>query len=114
MNVVEYRGWKNNLRLSNGDAELIVTLDVGPRIISYRLADGRNVFHEAADQLGKSGEAEWVGRGGHRLFLVPAEAAIRIRILQLDSSARPDSQAVGNVASRHGFLAHRGTCCVMQ
>src|SRR6516225_11433579 len=32
---VEYKGWKNNLRLSNGEAELIVTLDVGPRIISY-------------------------------------------------------------------------------
>ena len=41
--VVEYRGWKNNLRLTNGDAELIVTLDVGPRVISYRLGTGVNV-----------------------------------------------------------------------
>jgi hypothetical protein len=42
--VIEYRGWKNNLRLANGDAELIVTLDVGARIISYRLANGFNVM----------------------------------------------------------------------
>ncbi len=38
---VEYQGWKNNLRLSNGDVELIVTLDIGPRILSYRLANGK-------------------------------------------------------------------------
>ncbi len=28
---IEYKGWKHNLRISNGDTELIVTLDVGPR-----------------------------------------------------------------------------------
>ena len=66
MEKVEYQGWKNNLRLSNGDAELIVTLDVGPRVISYRLKDGKNVFKEFADQLGKSGESGWQIRGGHR------------------------------------------------
>jgi len=35
VDVIEYRGWKNNLRLTNGDVELVVTLDVGPRVISY-------------------------------------------------------------------------------
>jgi hypothetical protein len=73
MEKVEYRGWKNNLRLSNGDAELIATLDVGPRILSYRLADGKNVFKEFADQLGKSGESEWQIRGGHRLWAAPED-----------------------------------------
>jgi len=70
---VEYRGWKQNLRLSNGDAELIATLDVGPRIISYRLADGVNVFKEYEDQLGKAGESEWMIRGGHRLWAGPED-----------------------------------------
>ena len=74
---VEYKGWKNNLRLSNGEAELILTLDVGPRVISYKLTDGKNVFVELADQLGKSGETEWVARGGHRLW--PDRAACRRR-----------------------------------
>src|SRR5215211_621992 len=70
---VAYQGWKNNLRLSNGDVELIVTLDVGPRILSYRLANGKNVFKEYADQMGKAGEADWMIRGGHRLWYGPED-----------------------------------------
>src|SRR6266700_1693345 len=68
---VEYKGWKNNLRLSNGEAELILTLDVGPRIISYKLASGKNVLKNFDDQIGKSGEKEWQIRGGHRLWVGP-------------------------------------------
>lgn len=71
--TVAYQGWKNNLRLSNGDAELILTLDVGPRIISYRLADGKNVFKEYSEQLGKTGEDEWQMRGGHRFCVAPED-----------------------------------------
>lgn len=73
LETVAYQGWKNNVRLSNGVAELIVTLDVGPRVISYRLADGKNVFKEYADQLGKSGEKDWQIRGGHRLWAGPED-----------------------------------------
>jgi hypothetical protein len=32
---IAFRGWPNALRLANGMVELIVTLDVGPRILSY-------------------------------------------------------------------------------
>jgi hypothetical protein len=71
--TTEYKGWKHNLRLSNGDAELIVTLDVGPRVISYRLTGGKNVFKEYKDQLGKSGEKDWQIRGGHRLWVGPED-----------------------------------------
>jgi hypothetical protein len=70
---VEFKGWKNNLRLFNGDAELIVTLDVGPRIMSYRLRNSENVFKEYADQLGKSEEKDWQIRGGHRLWVAPED-----------------------------------------
>ena len=59
MEVVEYRGWKNNLRLANADAELVVTLDVGPRVISYRLANGVNVFKNYDAMMGGTGETEW-------------------------------------------------------
>jgi hypothetical protein len=71
--TVPYQGWKKNLRLSNGDAELIVTLDVGPRILSYRLSGGKNVFKEYPDQLGKAGESDWMVRGGHRLSVAPED-----------------------------------------
>ncbi len=68
---VEYKGWKNNLKLSNGTVELIATLDVGPRVIRYGFAGGDNVLKEYDDQLGKSGEKDWQIRGGHRLWHAP-------------------------------------------
>jgi hypothetical protein len=71
--TIAYRGWKNNLRIANGDAELIVTLEVGPRILSYRLAGGPNVFKEYADQVGGSGESDWKIRGGHRQWTGPED-----------------------------------------
>src|SRR5438477_12793078 len=73
MDVVEYRGWENNLRIATGDAELVVTLDVGPRVISYRLPGGPNVLKNYPEQMGKSGEAEWQIRGGHRFWLAPED-----------------------------------------
>ena len=73
MEVIEYRGWKNNLRLTNGDAELVVTLDVGPRVISYRLPDGFNVLKNYDSMMGGTGEAEWQIRGGHRFWLAPED-----------------------------------------
>lgn len=70
---VEYRGWKDNLRIANGEAELIVTLDVGPRVISYKLANGRNVFKNWDEAMGTSGESVWISRGGHRLWTAPED-----------------------------------------
>ena len=80
---VEYRGWKRNIKLSNGEVELIATLDVGPRIISYKLVGGQNVFKEFDDQMGRSGESEWIGRGGHRLWTAPEDTT---RTYALDNS----------------------------
>lgn len=73
MEVIEYRGWKNNLRLTNGDAELVVTLDVGPRVISYALPGGFNVLKNYNSMMGGTGEAEWQIRGGHRFWLAPED-----------------------------------------
>lgn len=89
--VVPYKGWANNLRLTNGQVELIVTLDAGPRILSYRLADGENVFNEYPDQLGKAGESSWRIRGGHRLWVSPEDPA---RTYVLDN-ARVKHEVVG-------------------
>jgi hypothetical protein len=71
--VVEYRGWNNNLLLTNGDVELIVTLDVGPRVISYRLPGGFNVLKNYDAMMGGTGEVEWQIRGGHRFWLAPED-----------------------------------------
>jgi hypothetical protein len=40
MDVVAFNGWPNNLRMRNGTVELIITLDVGPRILSYKKVGG--------------------------------------------------------------------------
>lgn len=71
--IVPYRGWERNLKLSNGDVELIVTLDVGPRILSYKTLSGSNVLKEFDEQLGQKGEATWQVRGGHRLWVSPED-----------------------------------------
>jgi hypothetical protein len=65
--------WSKNLKLSNGSVELIITLEVGPRIISFRPLNGRNVFKVVAEQSGKSNEPDWKIRGGHRLWTAPED-----------------------------------------
>lgn len=73
MDLIEYRGWKNNLRLTNNEVELVVTLDVGPRIISYRLSGSVNVLKNYDSMMGGTGETEWQLRGGHRFWLAPED-----------------------------------------
>lgn len=72
---ISYKGWTNCYRVSNGDIELIVTGDVGPRIIRFGFPGGQNLFKEYADQLGKSGEAAFQLRGGHRIWVAPEQLA---------------------------------------
>jgi hypothetical protein len=71
---INFKGWRNSYRMTNGDVELVVTGDVGPRIIRYAFNGGRNLFHEVAEEIGKSGELEWRNRGGHRLWVAPEVA----------------------------------------
>lgn len=68
-----YRGWPNCYRIANGVVELVVTGDVGPRIIRYGFVGGQNLLKEIPEQLGRSGEAVWQGRGGHRLWIGPED-----------------------------------------
>jgi hypothetical protein len=68
---VPYGGWENNLRLSDGTVELIITLDVGPRILRYAEVGGENVFWEKKEDLGGTGEDEFMLRGGHRFWHAP-------------------------------------------
>ncbi len=81
---IAYAGWKRNLRIQGPTTELILTLDVGPRIIRYAFHDGKNVFAEFPEQLGGVGEKEWMIRGGHRLWTAP----------EADHSYEPDNGPV--------------------
>src|SRR6516225_9455764 len=70
---VEYKGWRNCYRVSNGEVELIATSDVGPRVIRFGFVGGQNMFKEFAEQLGKSGESEFQLRGGSRVWKAPED-----------------------------------------
>jgi len=69
--IISYGGWENNLAVSNDACELLITLDVGPRILSFALNGGKNVFKVFEEQLGTSEEDLWQSRGGHRLWIAP-------------------------------------------
>jgi len=73
MEKVAYAGWENCCRLANGTVELIVTADVGPRIIRFGFEGGANEFKEFDEMLGKTGGDEWLIYGGHRLWHAPEE-----------------------------------------
>jgi hypothetical protein len=71
MEKIEYRGWENCYRLSNDVVDLIVTADVGPRIIRFGFVDGENEFYEDEALWGRTGGDAWVNYGGHRLWHAP-------------------------------------------
>ena len=73
LQIVEYKGWRQSLQLSNGTVELVMPLEIGPRVMRYGFVGGPNVFREYEPQLGKSGESEWMIRGGHRLWHAPED-----------------------------------------
>ncbi len=77
-----FGGWQKCLFLENDVALLVITLEVGPRIISYRLKDGKNVFYQFPDHAGRKGDSEWVNYGGHRLWHAPE---IRPRTYEADN-----------------------------
>ncbi len=70
---IPYAGWPNCYRLSNGEVELIVTSDVGPRIIRYGFEGGQNLFVELEEDLGQTGGDNWRLYGGSRLWVGPED-----------------------------------------
>ena len=73
MQIVEFNGWRENVRLANAEVELIVTKEVGPRIMRFGFIGEPNLFVEMEGQQGGTGEDEWQIRGGHRLWIAPEE-----------------------------------------
>lgn len=67
----KYGGWENCIRLTSGEVEVIITTDVGPRIIRFGFKGDQNLFGEMKQQQGKTGGNEWVMYGGHRFWHSP-------------------------------------------
>lgn len=73
MKKIPFLGWENCIQLSNQKVELVVTTEVGPRIIHFGFVGDENVFATFPDQLGRTGDAEWNAYGGHRFWLAPEQ-----------------------------------------
>jgi hypothetical protein len=69
--TISYKGWANCYRLSNETIEIIVTGDVGPRIIHFGFIGGNNVFKQFPHDIGQSGGRAYRFYGGHRLWHAP-------------------------------------------
>ncbi|HEY0866077.1 MAG TPA: hypothetical protein VGE01_01790 [Fimbriimonas sp.] len=74
MQIVPFHGWERNARLVCRDVEMIVTLDVGPRVLGYGFVGERNQLAVRETTAGMVGGAEFRSYGGHRLWIAPEEA----------------------------------------
>lgn len=111
---LSYKNYGRCLSISNGEAELIVTLDVGPRIICYRLSAGENVFFEDTERsiCNKSEgikkvfgpDAVWYIYGGHRLWASP----------EYDTTYNPDNGPVEYKATENGARFSAGVQSVLK
>jgi hypothetical protein len=89
MEIIEFNGWKNCIRLENLLVDLVITTDIGPRVIRYGYLDEENEFQEAPEDQGKTGGSQWRPYGGHRLWHAP-ELAGRTNLPDNDSVAYED------------------------
>ena len=71
--VVSFFGWQHVVHLNNGYIELLITADVGPRIIHLGFVGQGNEFAIWPDMMGKTGGPTWRIYGGHRLWHAPED-----------------------------------------
>lgn len=78
INEVEYGSYGKCIKMSNGEKELIATVDMGPCIIRYGYIGEDNMFFEDVDKTAVNDitdspydENEWWVVGGHRLWCSP-------------------------------------------
>lgn len=69
--IEPYAGWSNCLRGRTGATEIVVTTDVGPRVLYCGPARGPNLLLEVPRHLGRTGGKRWRMFGGHRLWTAP-------------------------------------------
>ncbi|HEY0461191.1 MAG TPA: hypothetical protein VGC97_18795 [Pyrinomonadaceae bacterium] len=85
MEKIQYRDFQNCLRLTNGEVEIIVTTDFGPRIIAYNFVGGENVLGLHPHAQLETALGVWKPYGGHRLWAAPEH---------MPNSYAPDNEPV--------------------
>ena len=94
VDVIEYRGWKNTLRLCNDTVQMTILTEVGPRITSFGFLGEQNEFYENLEDDGQSGGGYYRVYGGHRLWVSP----------EVDRTYFPDNVPVSVRRNKDAFI----------
>lgn len=70
---IKFAGWEDCVQITHQDLTLIVTTQVGPRIIYLSLKDKGNLLYVHPDQAGTTGGDIWKTYGGHRFWCAPED-----------------------------------------
>ena len=73
MKKVTFEGWKNCIEMTSGDFRIIITTEIGPRVMGGFVGDSANIFNVDPALAGKKGGKTWVNYGGHRLWHAPEQ-----------------------------------------
>ena len=95
MERTTWHGLENTRRLANGTVEVLVTADVGPRIVGYGFVGETNVLGEALGGSKTTGLGEWRPIGGHRFWVAPES---------LHATYYPDNEPVDVVEEADGSV----------
>jgi hypothetical protein len=71
MKRVVYHDQAGCLELTNGEIELVVSTQTGPRILHYGFPGGENILGLVPDLAEQTPLGEWRRLGGHRLWAAP-------------------------------------------
>jgi hypothetical protein len=85
MEKIQFADLENCARLSNGEVELIVATEAGPRILAYNFVGGENVLGLHPHAKIPTALGEYRILGGHRLWIAPEH---------MPNSYAPDNSAV--------------------
>lgn len=100
MEKIRYSDIPDCLRLTNGEIEVIVTTEVGPRIIGYSLVGGENILGLHPQAKVETELGTWKPIGGHRLWIAP--------------ETMPDSYAPDNAPVEYFYEAEKNSLRLIQ
>lgn len=86
MKKVTFQGWKNCIELTSGKFKVIVTTEIGPRVMGAFYGKSENLFNVDPELAGKAPKGDWVNYGGHRLWHAPES---KPRTYELDNGEYP-------------------------
>ena len=90
----------NCLRLNNSEVEIVVTTDVGPRILGYAFIGGENILGLHPEAKVETALGEFKPYGGHRLWIAPENM--------------PNSYAPDNTSIEYAFDETKNSIRLMQ